>query len=123
MEKSHHHIENKSQEHSMAIIDEKEIFNNNSIYFISNLNDEDFPYYPSLEVEKVCKNLDGVFHSIFNSDSKNMAKSLSKEEREKKNMKGLSFVYSEIVMFIYYYRRSKASLTYLSMQKALWEMT
>lgn len=93
MEKSNH----LSQEHSVAVIDEKEIFNNNSIYFISHLNDEDFPFFPSLEVEKVCKNLDAVFHSIYDADSKNIAKGLSKEEREKKNMKGLSFVYSEIV--------------------------
>ena len=77
---------------------ENEIIINESIgYFDIHSNDIDFPFKISSEKESLIKNLEGIYTSIYDQGSTSLAKSFSKEERERKNAKGLSFVYSEIV--------------------------
>lgn len=80
---------------------EQEILINNSINYFYGTNEIDYPYKVQPENEEICFRLEEVFKSIYDEESTHLAKAYSKEEREKRGAKGLSFAYSEVVSLIF----------------------
>ncbi len=81
-------------------IEKEIIISEGNGYFISS-NEIDYPFKVTSKREMQLKELEQIFNSVYDKNSLNLAKTFSKEERERKNAKGLSFVYSEIVRNLY----------------------
>ena len=93
----------KSSINNSRLEEEKELLDNNTNYFTGVSNNDDLPIIPDNEREFICSKLDEMFESIYDKNSTATAKKISKLEREKNKDLGvdLSYVYSDIVRYIY----------------------